>query len=439
MTRYRYRLNRAKKNTDNNIMENSNIIELENVKIKNEIQKYMSFDDIYNICQKYNAVLAGGAIVSLFNNTEINDFDLYFKSKEDLFSFLVSNSRIYTNVSYVSDKSVSLCFNKIKVQLVYMDYYKSIQDLFEHFDFECCMGAYDFVTEKFYFSKNFFIDNMSKTIHFNPKAVHPINSLVRVNKYINKGYSIGTKELFKIALSINKICIDSPQRLKTELSGIYGENFNKVVEKIGDTPFSLDNVLEILSKIDSEYFENHNESLCVPDIRDYGVFKIAKMLDIKFKYFSLLDKCGDKKYYLCYGDYINILSSDEDLSKYEEINPNKYFKFPIYRYKYVCANPNGNDYSSFYNPTFKYKVNGFVEGDKLFCGMLEDIGSFTYANKPNRALLKLRIDSMSDFVDPKYYNSPNCCTIKKAFVEKVYNKEEMEEIERKYCKNNLIF
>ncbi|MGN1125217.1 MAG: hypothetical protein ACI4SM_03425 [Candidatus Gastranaerophilaceae bacterium] len=437
--RYKYRLSKAKKNINNNIVRDSNIIELENVKIKNEIQKYMGFDDIYNMCQKYNAVLAGGAIVSLFNNTEINDFDLYFKSKEDLFSFLVSNTRVYTSISYISDKSVSLYFSKIKVQLIYMDFYESIQDLFEHFDFECCMGAYDFVTEKFYFSENFFIDNMSKTIHFNPKAVHPISSLVRVNKYINKGYSIGTRELFKIALSINKICIDSPESLKIELSGIYGENFNKVIEKIGDAPFSLDNVLEILSKIDSEYFENHNESLSVPDVRDYGVVKIAKLLNIKFKYFSLLDKHGAKKYYLCYGDYVGILPFNEDLSKYEEINPNKYFKFPLYRYKYVCANLNNDDYSSFYNPAFKYKVNDFVRADKLFCGMLEGIGSFTYANRPDRALLKLRIDSMDDFVEPEYYNNLSSCIIKKAFVEKIYNKEEMEEIERKYCKNNLIF
>lgn len=53
--------------------------EIEKLKIKQ-----MLGSEVYDTLKETKCVLAGGAITSLFTNREINDFDLYFTSKESL-------------------------------------------------------------------------------------------------------------------------------------------------------------------------------------------------------------------------------------------------------------------------------------------------------------------------------------------------------------------
>ena len=57
--------------------------EFEKIKLK----KYLG-DTVYQMLKKYDCIIAGGSILSIFNNTEINDIDIYFRNKEDLASFL---------------------------------------------------------------------------------------------------------------------------------------------------------------------------------------------------------------------------------------------------------------------------------------------------------------------------------------------------------------
>ena len=80
----------------------------------------------------------------------------------------------------------------ILVQCIYFKYFENPEKIFETFDFTICMAAFDFDTEEFVFHDDFFRNNMSKTLRFNPNTAYPIVSALRIEKYKNKCFKIKT-------------------------------------------------------------------------------------------------------------------------------------------------------------------------------------------------------------------------------------------------------
>lgn len=46
--------------------------------------KLLITEDIWEVLKEHKAIIAGGAITSIFTNQPINDIDVYFRSEEDL-------------------------------------------------------------------------------------------------------------------------------------------------------------------------------------------------------------------------------------------------------------------------------------------------------------------------------------------------------------------
>lgn len=57
---------------------------------KNELKTIKSLvsDSTWDILVACNAVIAGGAITSLFCNREVNDLDIYLPTEKDFFEFV---------------------------------------------------------------------------------------------------------------------------------------------------------------------------------------------------------------------------------------------------------------------------------------------------------------------------------------------------------------
>ena len=138
--------------------------------------------DLYDTFLDYECYLAGGAITSIFTNKDINDYDIFFKHKEDIVRFL--NKESY-GTNFKSDYAITIAKNGKTIQLIYKHEYPIAQDVLNSFDFSVCMGCYDFSTEEFVLGDALLEDLASKTIHFNPKTDSPIMSLIRVKKYMN--------------------------------------------------------------------------------------------------------------------------------------------------------------------------------------------------------------------------------------------------------------
>ena len=147
--------------------------------------------EILQDLKKYKCWIAGGAILSIFTGEEVNDVDVFFRSKEDIFNVINSRSGNWYFTKWSATTSDII---RKPVQLVYKNTFSSVEEIFKTFDFSVCCAAYDCETEEFVFGDTFFEDVMSRTIHFNHHTDGAIMTLPRIVKYQERGYSFPKPE-----------------------------------------------------------------------------------------------------------------------------------------------------------------------------------------------------------------------------------------------------
>ena len=220
--------------------------------------KEMLGSEVYDMLKETKCVLAGGAITSLFTNREINDFDLYFTSKESLSqvfaqAFSVSEDEFlspYDLIIKFATKRSMLCVDKYgqqKLQFIHYKLHDNIESIFKSFDFEHVMGAFDFATEEFVLHENFMKTNSQRLMQFNSATDFPITSMMRVQKYKERNYTISTAQMLRIAFTIANKEYASWEDVKSEVSGLYGIAPEDMFDET--KPFSLEEVVLQLDKI----------------------------------------------------------------------------------------------------------------------------------------------------------------------------------------------
>lgn len=210
--------------------------------------------DVYDMLKENKCVLAGGAITSLFTNKEINDYDLYFTTQSSVGN-VMSEVYGFNEEGFLSSHDLIMCHatdrsfltqdrSQVKVQFIHYKIHPNIDSIFQSFDFTACMGAYDFATEEFMFHPDFFKANAQRSLEFNKGTDFPIVSLLRVDKYKNKGYTISKAQMLRIAFTIVSKEYNDWDTVISEVSGLYGVK----PEDIFDTtkPFSIDAVIDAL-------------------------------------------------------------------------------------------------------------------------------------------------------------------------------------------------
>ena len=184
------------------------MFEIEKAKIKQ-----MLGNDVYDMLKETKCVLAGGAITSIFTSKEVNDWDIYFTSKESLSqvfaqAFGVSEDEFlspYDLIVKFATKRSMLCVDKYgqqKLQFIHYKIHDSVESIFQSFDFEHVMGAFDFAREEFVLHENFMKANAQRLMQFNPATDFPITSMMRVQKYKERGYTISKAQMLRVAYNI---------------------------------------------------------------------------------------------------------------------------------------------------------------------------------------------------------------------------------------------
>lgn len=200
--------------------------------------------------------IAGGAVLSVATKTPISDYDVYPKNLEGLSDIIVTLMEQKCFIVNMSDRAITFKSNDVVdrdgnraiVQVMIFDFFPTPEHIFNLFDFTVCMGAFDCDTSEYTFHKDFYPDIATKTLRFNPNTAFPLASMIRVNKYVNKGYYINKFEFAKVALAIaNKGLPTSWDELESQIGGSYGVELRLQTE---DKEFSYDNALEILSEIE---------------------------------------------------------------------------------------------------------------------------------------------------------------------------------------------
>jgi hypothetical protein len=241
-------------------------------------------EEVWVVLEDAGAFIAGGAITSLFTNREINDLDVYFPSEEKLLQAVhlmygVSESpyvpeECMIDLDYgtmfahcMTNKSIlyRAAFEQ-DVQFMHFQYFDSPVDIFDKFDFTCCMGLYEIGKGEFTLHPDFMKHNSQNHLKYNPDTAFPLISLMRVRKYSDKGYDISKPELLRIALSCANLTIENWEDAANQCGGMYGYS----METIFDTnkEFSLEEVIRQLGNLElnNSYAEYAHEDLDVQDI-----------------------------------------------------------------------------------------------------------------------------------------------------------------------------
>lgn len=204
-------------------------------------KKFLSLEKKdFKILEKYDCFVAGGAILSSLKEKEINDYDIYFKNKADFIKCL--NDFEHLNIISYTDRQIML---KNKFQLIYFKFFNSPAEIFKTFDFSCCMCCYSLKTKKVYYHKEFLRTMTDNCVLINQKTPFPINSLLRIKKYRDKGFIFNQNEIIKLSLSVMNLKINSWEDVKTQLGGAYGLNLS---EKITSQKYSEKKLIELLNE-----------------------------------------------------------------------------------------------------------------------------------------------------------------------------------------------
>lgn len=368
----------------------------EKKKLYNYLGKYLT-DDL----KKYNAYIAGGCITSLFCNREINDVDIYFKCKEDAGDFIEAIIEDRNWIISHTNKATAFRYGDKTCQVIHFDYFPETKDIFDKFDFTVCMGAFDFSKEEFVLHEDFLKHNAQKILKFNDNTAYPIISALRVQKYEDKHYTISKPEYIKVLLTCMNLKIDNYEDLKEQMGGMYGVNYDKILEPVKDKEFNLQNIIKSLTDLilEDDYFKEPIKYEFPDNIEDLA-YKISgkKIKVVKFS----------DKYYKFRNHDFECFTTDKkkiDLDFYEIIDINNVIGKGTKLYKFVCKK--NDKYFSFHDNNFEYKIgeiavsNGRLGSSSkgIYCGYLQNCNGFSYSNADKAVLLELEVLDINDILD----------------------------------------
>lgn len=214
------------------------------------------------------AYIAGGAVTSVFTNTEIADVDVFFKTKEAFENAVVDAVEDGLYLVNVSKRALTFAYGKEIIQLCYTGFFETPDDIFQSFDFTVCMGALDLDSGEFTLHSDFLKHNSQRFLKFNPKTKYPIASMQRIFKYQKKGYTIGRGEQLKVLFTCMKTELTSWEEAKDQIGGTYG--YSVSLEKEGNCEFSLDALIESLDSEVQYAKDDSNIPLLNWDDYSYG-------------------------------------------------------------------------------------------------------------------------------------------------------------------------
>lgn len=352
---------------------------------KNKLYAYLG-KHLVSFMKDYNAYVAGGTVTSLFSNREINDVDVYFPNERKAIAFL---SHLIEDGAWVvshTKKATQLMYDEKNVQVIHFDYYETAEELFSSFDYTVCMGLYDFSTEEYVLHDDFLKHNSQRILKYNPKTSYPIVSMLRIQKYEDKGYKVSKPEFVRVVLSCMNLEINSYEELKDHMGGLYGENFDKLFEDVEDEDFDLEVAINKLADLalSEDYFK-------MPESKEYELDEIIK--NISKEPLTYIETKNKKLIINYFGELAEVNEVPENHIK---VDAEEYFSNNKL-YKYVKKQD--GRYMSFYNNSFEYKLcdqivasNEGRNDGRLYFVERDRLEDATYSREAGRAVLEVLVN-----------------------------------------------
>ena len=196
-------------------------------------------------------IICGGAVSSLLLGETPNDYDLYFKNRAlckkvmsyyfpgepliDLEEGVQFASRplikemkpYYNSIKFVSENAISL---KDNIQLI-SRFVGEPTDIFKNYDFISTNMAYDYANDSLILDPRALQALLSKTLIYSGSR-YPLASILRIRKFLDRGWSISVGQILKIVLQLNKLDLSDPVVLKEQLLGVDSEYTTELIAKL---------------------------------------------------------------------------------------------------------------------------------------------------------------------------------------------------------------
>lgn len=223
----------------------------------NRLEKLID-DEVLDLLEESDCIIAGGALTSILTGSEVNDIDVYFKTRDSFTNLIkdVINSETvdYFQLIFLSYTAKAVTFkqrsNGLVIQFIYTDFYPSAQDIFNDFDFTINMFAYDLQRGVIEQHKDALIHLAQRNIVVNTNTRFPLASVLRLEKYKSRGFSISKQEHIKLLLALSKINFTSYEQVFSHIGGLYGESYLDYFDE--SEPFDLNKLIAKLGDIDTD-------------------------------------------------------------------------------------------------------------------------------------------------------------------------------------------
>jgi hypothetical protein len=94
-------------------------------------------------------------------------------------------------------------------------------------------------------------------------SLYPLTSIIRIKKFINRGWSINAGEMLKIMFQISELDLTNIEILEEQLIGVDVAYFSLLIEILRGVPedkMTAAYISEIIDRVFNDYFDNFEES-----------------------------------------------------------------------------------------------------------------------------------------------------------------------------------
>jgi len=149
---------------------------------------------------------------------------------------------------FLTDNAITL---KNKVQLI-IRFFGNPEEIHNNFDFRHCICYYDYHKQQLMVPQAAMQDMLAKELTYNG-SLYPITSLLRVRKYIKRGWRISAGQMLKMMMQVQKVDFKNPHVLREQLMGVDSFYMNNLIVALENNSEKVDE--NYLARLIDEVFE----------------------------------------------------------------------------------------------------------------------------------------------------------------------------------------
>jgi len=115
-----------------------------------------------------------------------------------------------------------------RIQLV-IRFFGEPEQIHSTYDFVHCTSYWDSKTRELTLSKRALESIISQDLFYMGQSKYPICAMIRIRKFLSRGWKVTAGQILKIAWDISKLDLSNPTVLEDQLTGVGAAYFNQVI------------------------------------------------------------------------------------------------------------------------------------------------------------------------------------------------------------------